>query len=80
MQKKYWKEIVKSGEEDNFLKNVVEKANILERLNILNQLGILKEAIKCMEELAFEVKEKTTGEEVEIYIPKKDLLEYFKRS
>lgn len=67
MKRIYWKEIVKSGEEDNFLKDCIEK------------MGIPKELIKDIEEITFIVNKVSTGERVKVYIPQKDVLEYFKR-
>jgi hypothetical protein len=65
MQRKYYKEIVKSGEENDFLKKIIDK------------IDITKEMLDGLEELTFVVNDKTTGEKVEIYIPQKDLLECF---
>ena len=65
MKRKYYKEIVKSGEENDFLKKIIDK------------IDITKEMLDGLEELTFVVNEKTTGEKVEIYIPQKDLLKCF---
>lgn len=65
MQRKYWKEIVKSGEENDFLKKIIDK------------IDITKEMLDGLEELTFVVNEKTTGEKVEVYIPQEDLLKCF---
>lgn len=67
MKRIYWKEIVESGKEDDFLKNCIE------------EMRIPKELIEDIKELTFIVNKISTMEKIKVYIPQKDLLKYFKR-
>lgn len=64
MKRLNYKEIAKPGHEKQLIKSVIQYAKIPDFL------------LQITPELTFKINDKTTGEEIEVYIPGEDLKKY----